>query len=342
MNPLRDIYRAFLKRTSAWRSTPVGAKAIAPARYLSDSIRRAVLALKNGAFDPSEAIFLTGMERSGTTWLAELLSASKDRCLVFQPIMEWWRKGIITDEEYEDYIDPRSEWPKGKKLFAELFQGRSILPHALTHSTLMSMIRSKSLVIKSVRANPILPWLAGNFKIKGMILITRHPCAVAVSLKMHGTKSAQGLSESNRRYVRQYLPHLTGYIQQLGTAEEFLTVRWCCEHHPPFKHAAEGLWIHVPYERLVLDGPAELEKIYSALDLPVSQEALRGLRIDSLVVGKWSVNHSRASTEQRLGAWKRRLDDEQIRRILSVVEAFGIRGYSDEPLPDFERIGLAK
>ncbi|MHC4981658.1 MAG: hypothetical protein ACYTF6_00630 [Planctomycetota bacterium] len=195
-------------------------------------------------------------------------------------------------------------------------------------------------MIKSVVGNMLLPWLGANFSLGGMLLVIRHPCSTAVSLKMHGTGAARSISKQHMGYVREHLPHLVDYVQRLKTPEELLTVRWCVEQHAPLRHA-EGSWIQVLYEKLILDGYEELERIHAALNLPIADDAERLLRTNSLRVGAWSVDHSRASAEEWLSGWKRRLSDEQAKRVLSVVEAFGITGYTSDIAPVSGRVQLA-
>lgn len=338
---LWKLYRTFLVKTYDWRCTPVGRRMTIPLRWGWDGVYKTILSFKVAAFNRSDTILLTGTPRSGTTWLSELLCSSRDYCSIFEPIVMWHRYGVIRGLDWADYISPDTDWPEGKELFCKLFEGRSVHPHAFIHNSPMDLIRCRSLLIKSITTNTLLPWLAVNFQIRGMILIVRHPCAVVASLKKHLTKLHRRVPDRRQRYVRENLPHLTAYVQRLQTEEEILAVRWCCDHHAPLKHRRDNSWIQVSYEKLVLDGRNELRRIYSALDLAKSENALNRLQSSSLTVHNWSVDHSRASAEERLGNWRRSLDGEQVRRVLSVVDAFGIRGFSEDVVPDFDNIGVA-
>jgi len=315
--------------------------AMAGARWVRNASYGLALSLNRRHFSPEDTLFITGIERSGTTWLAELLSALPGRCLIFQPVQEWYRRGQLERHEYRSYRDPSSPWPKGEALFGGLFCGEQVPPHSLTHDTLRTIATASSLVIKSVQSNPILPWISRNVPGPGMLVIARHPCAVVASLTRHGTASAERIVPADQRYVDEQLPHLRSFVAGLATSEERLAVRWCCEHHPLFRHADEGSWQHVDYEKLILEGPDELQRICEPLGLDFGERSESLMARNSLMVGPWSVDHSKASPEARLSAWKRHLTEEQSARVIGVLEAFGIKGYSSEAVPDFDNIGLA-
>jgi hypothetical protein len=258
--------------------------------------------------------------------------------MVFEPIVVWHKKGVVKDADWSDNIRADSNWPQGKELFGNLFEGRGIHAHAFVHNSPVDLMRCKSLVIKFINANRLLPWLSASFKIKGMIFILRHPCAVVASLKKHMKKPPQRVSLQGQRYVTENIPHLANYVKGLQTEEEIHAVRWCCHHYEPLRYSKRDSWIEVSYEELVRSGPDELRRIYSALGLSCPEKAIARLRSSSLTAHSWSVDHNRDSTQKRLSNWKNSLNKHQVRRILSVVEAFGISGFSDEVVPDFDNI----
>ena len=332
------IYRNSLAKTYDWRKSTIGKKVVAPLRWSWDGFYWAILQFKSQAFNPSDTILVTGAPRSGTTWLGELLSASRDYCVVFEPIVILTRRGMIKDADWADHIEADSNWTEGKKLFGKLFEGRGVPAHAFVHNSPADLMRCRSLVIKSINANRLLPWLSMNFKIKGMVLIIRHPCAVVASLKKHMKDLPRKVSLRGQRYVIKNLPHLADYVRGLQTVEEIYAVRWCCSHYVPFRYSKRDSWIEVSYEKLVLSGPEELRRIHSALGLSCPDKAIAHLTSSSLTSHNWSVDHNRVEPQKRLSNWKNILDKQQIRRILSVVEAFGISGFNDEVIPDFDNI----
>ncbi len=339
---IRELYRTSLQKSYDWRQTNFGQKLLFPFRYGWYGLYKGILMFKVGTFDPANTVFISGSIRSGTTWLSELLCTQKDYCLLFEPTStDLWNLQLNVPASYwRESIGPDSNWPEGEELFAKLFKGGFAPPNALILNSPLDLIRCNSLIIKCVGTNMLLPWLAARFQIRGMIFILRHPCAVVNSVKKH-RKIPQQIPIRRQRYIEKNLPHLASYIQNLRTEEEILAVTWCCDHYAPLKYRRNDTWIQVSYEKLVLEGQKELKRIYNALGFSETVETRANLRSNSLTTHKWTVDHSLASVEERLGNWKRTLNGDAVKRILSVVETFGIQGFGDNIVPYFDKIGIA-
>jgi hypothetical protein len=334
------LYRYAIINTAEWRQKGMGKSIATPLRWIWDGLYRNILYLKSGTFKASDTILVTGSQRSGTTWLGELLSAPKDYCMLFEPTVLWKEKKVVKGADWADHIKENSVWPEGKKLFENLFEGRGIHPHAFIYNSPASLMRSKSLIIKSSEANRLLPWLSMNFKIKGMVLIIRHPCAFIASMKKYMKKLPPRVPVRRQRFVDENLPHLASYVKELKTIDEILAARWCTDYYVPLKSSKRNSWIEVLYEKLVLSGPEELNRIYNKLNLSGLDAAVDRLTRRSLTTRSWSADHDYSSAKERLSNWKRSIDQQQLKRIFSVLEAFGISGYSDEVVPDSENIRI--
>ena len=145
-------------------------------------------------------------------------------------------------------------------------------------------------------------------------------------------------ADTTQRFVTENLPHLASYVRELKTIDEILADRWCADYYVPLKSSKRNSWIEVSYKKLVLSGPEELSRIYNNLNLAGFDEAIDRLTRRSLTTRSWSANHDYTSAKERLTTWKRSIDQQQLNRILSVLEAFGISGYSDEVVPNSEKI----
>lgn len=291
-------------------------------------------------FDMANTVLLTGSPRSGTTWMGQVLSASREHCLIPEPLhlkMPGLREAGFS---WRVYVDPDSEWPEGAAVFEDLFRGKGITVKLLYRNG-RKVASCRGLVIKAVRANRLLPWLARRFALQGMILLIRHPCAVVSSQMAHAQMGLwDRVQDFDREYLERRLPHLLPFAARLKTEEEFRALTWSLDQHAPLAASDSAGWTRVSYEVLVAEGGAELRRLCSALGMRVSPEAVTMLAENSWQAQGFSADHTRASVEERLGVWKRRLDGDQVARILAVVEACGIRGFSDELMPVWDRIGI--
>lgn len=290
-------------------------------------------------FDMANTVLLTGSPRSGTTWLGQVLSASPGYCLVTEPLhpkMPGLREAGFS---WRIYVDPDAEWPEGRAIFERLFRGRGVTLKLL-HRNWRSLPSARGLILKAVRANRLLPWLSGRFPIRGTILLIRHPCAAVSSQMAYRMGRSTRVQDFNRDYLERRLPHVIPFANTLRTEEEFRALLWCCDQHAPLAAPEPTGWVRVSYEKLVAEGEPELRNVFSAVGLSVSADVLARFQANSFQAQDFSVDHTRASVEERLGVWKRRLDQGQIERILAVVEACGIRGFSEDVIPDYDRIGV--
>lgn len=289
-----------------------------------------------------ETILLTGSPRSGTTWVGAVLSFERDRAMITEPLHLGLAAVRKAGFEWRTHREPEERWPEGEGFLRRLFRGRGLSPATLGDNDWATLLRYRRLLIKCVRANRLLPWMARRFQLGGMIHLVRHPCAVVASQIAHPAFPAHGVTDFDRRYVERHLPRLSARLDTLRHEEEFRALTWALDQHVPLASASRSRWLLLPYERLVADGETELERVLAHLALRPTAEARARLRRSSREAHDWSADHARADLGERLGGWRRRLSAEQIRRVLDVVEAVGLRGWSEDLVPDADALGVAE
>jgi hypothetical protein len=243
--------------------------------------------------------------------------------------------------EWRTYRGPDEPWPEGEALLRRIFTGRRLAPAAYHDNDWATLLRYRTLLIKSVRANRLLPWITSRFRLGGVIHLVRHPCAVVASQLTHPAFASHPVYPFDRRYVRSHLPHLAARVDALRHEEEARALTWALDQHVPLASPLRDRWLLLPYERMVTRGEAELGRVCAHLGLEPTATARALLRTSSREAHGWSADHARADTEQRLGAWRARLKPEQVRRILDVVAMVGIRGWSEALEPDYAALGTS-
>jgi hypothetical protein len=131
--------------------------------------------------------------------------------------------------------------------------------------------------------------------------------------------------------VRDRLP------ESVDTKEEALALRWALDYHIPFYlHEESGHpWILVPYERLVSSGKEEVERIFEFLGERPPTEAFARLERSS---SSSTETTNPRNHHQQLSKWRRRLEEDQVRSILRISDAFGLEFYDRAVEPDYERM----
>ncbi len=296
------------------------------------------------SYDISKTLVISGSPRSGTTWIAQLFAQIPKACIIWEPLHLRWQPDLVElGFTWRTIIDPQATWPEGHKLLCDILSGRRLNLHTTHMCNLRQIITRRLWIVKFVRASGILNWLTRNFTIRPPIVAVRHPCAV-VSSQMHrrrihktatenGTLSKwhQGLPNFAKDFLSKY-PQFESVLMRAKTWEDILAVIWCMDTYQAVTPTGQSPWIILPYEKLVVDGKNTLRTLFSHLNLPWSDEFVQGLFRPSATVVPGSNVFKGLDP---LTGWQARLSESQIERILSVVNDFDLRFYSEEPEPNY-------
>lgn len=298
-------------------------------------------------------ILVTGSHRSGTTWVGEMLDASGETSLIyepFNPVLE--RTGLCTAEfrgfTYVNEVNSdRFVDPVGRTLDFSYDVWAAVSTLSGTHGT-RKRLREWSQARRARRADlrPLMKdpvavfsaeWLAREFGMSVVVML-RHPAAfVASILRLGWTHDFQEFLDQPALMD----DHLEGYreeMEEMVVGSDLLdqaALVWKLIHHVVDGYRARnGDWQFVKHEDLALDPVGGFRELYGALGLRFGPEA------ESAVV-----EHSRAGNRSQaptgvatylkrdsaasLAGWRRSLTDEQVARIRRRVEPIGDLFYDD-------------
>lgn len=285
-------------------------------------------------YDIADTLIIAGAPRAGTTWLAELVNMVPASAILFEPlhlgqVPAARRAGF----KWETMVPRATSWPEGEKFLQKVLLGKVRNHWTMSHVTLAQARHTRRWIVKFVRANMMLDWLSHTFPVRPPALIIRHPCACIASYLQKGWPRPTK-PPADHPFFEAY-PHLGEVCSGLASVEEYIAVAWCMEYYVPLMTPPPLPFHLVCYERLVRSGLEELTKLFKAWELPLPEEAKVRLQRPSTTTATFSqVSKGR----DPLSGWQRYFSPEQSRRILAVVEAFGLDFYSDEPEPDYERL----
>lgn len=141
--------------------------------------------------DYRQTVFLTGTGRSGTTLLANVLNHDKSYRVMFEPFSPV-HVGLLKQWHYKQYLraDNREEKFLGP--------ARRILSGKIRHGWIDKLNRkivARKRIIKDIRTQYMLPWIKHNFPEIPIVMLLRHPCAVANSrLRLGWSRSSTTFS----------------------------------------------------------------------------------------------------------------------------------------------------
>lgn len=279
-----------------------------------------------GRADP-DLVFVAGVGRSGTTWLAEMLAHSSRRRLMFEPFdherVPLWRQA----HAYQ-YIRPAdSDHPL-------LDDARAILAGDLRSSWvdhLNEHVFTRGRLIKDIRANLMLGWLSRQLGPFPTIFLIRHPGAVAASWEHLGWSTPT--AETYLTQPELVEDHLAPFHDEIAAASgsfEYGLFSWAIQMAVVRDQLEDGSVLPVFYERLVVDPLTELRRIAEHVGYFVDPdaEAVADPSPTSLI------GRAYASESDRLHSWRAHVTDEQIDRLHHVLALFGVDDfYGADGLP---------
>ncbi len=286
--------------------------------------------LSSGGYDPKESILICGGRRSGTTWLAQTIASIPDSAILFEPLHPRQVPGVSrAGFTWNTYVRPGTSWPEGERFLDEVFRGRTL--NAWTGRLIPRPMRVTTWIVKCIRANRLLPWLAGRFPIRMPLLVVRHPCAVISSEIASGWRPHDALVD---QALLEDFPQIADVLGKVESQDEHRALDWAINALVPLSHQKAGRYLTVPYEHL-FRGESTFEPIFRKWQLPMPERLTSRL-------GVWShtARDRDAGTDPRsaLTDWTKQLRPEQVRQILAVTNALGLDFYGEDPEPDEARL----
>lgn len=287
-----------------------------------------------GGFDMNETMVIFGTTRSGSTWLAEIVSSVSGHCQIFEPLnRQYVKQAKKANIEQNHYILPDSEWRSIRRFFESIFSGKLMNAWLASQIPIKRVMQTRRLVVKIVRGNLLMGWICQNLPILPPALIIRHPCAVISSQLNKGWEDSLWFSLNNPYFF--LYPDIREKCKQLSKPEELAALAWCIRYHAPLSLEKPYPYTLICYERLVRKGSEEVEPLFKSWNLELTDDVKKQFNIAS----DTSTQDSNISKgRDPLAGWTNKLTEEQITNILNVVKIFGMDFYTTNLEPDYEKL----
>jgi hypothetical protein len=293
--------------------------------------RLGVPVLRDEPPDHRAAVFVAGSGRSGTTWLSELLLSGTQRRYVFEPLSRHVPQTAVFHRDLVKlYLRPDGEYPEHVAAMRDVLTGRV---RSRWTERFNRRIVAEGRLVKEIRANLLLGWLQTNFPEMPIVLLLRHPCAVAASFVREGWVGRLGDLLAQPDLVAD---HLTGTQVELlarlarGSTFDRAIGLWCVETRVALRQARQGMFI-LCYESLSVEPEVAFGELLRWLGREGGSERVGG----RLTRDSTTTRGARAATIDRISDWRRALSRSEIRRALEAVSAFELDLlYHEDPMPD--------
>lgn len=289
---------------------------------------------------PQNPVLVTGSNRSGTTWVGQMLCLSNELAYVHEPLNPgiWprWSAKPIPHRNLYICEENGAEWESviGNVLSRkfpyrqQVADIRSVVDAArlVREFTKRGIGRSHS--IATLMKDPIAifssEWLAAHFDMK-VVMMIRGPLAFAGSIKRLSWAFDFNNWLDQPLLMRDHLADFTTEIKQAAEnptdliAQAILT--WNATYSYVMKMRERHLdWIFLDYQRLAKSPVEEFENLYSALGLSFDSkvaDAISGYSDSSNVkeVSAGDKGGIRRDSQAAVDTWKNRLTPEETSRV---------------------------
>jgi hypothetical protein len=307
---------------------------------IADGMLWSIGQLNAQGYDIEQTVLVVCPGRGGSTWLAEIVSALQGYVILWEPLhLENNPRCREAGFGWQNYPGSEEDQQTRKEYLRRVYTGRDLSTRTLTSLEFdpSQLINIGGYVVKHVNANMMIHRIMEWFPVRAVLMI-RHPCAAVSSQLEHGGwthLSKEDITIPDGLFAD--FPHLEQVFEGLSTLEEFLAFEWAIQTYVPLSQPTPHPWYLTTYERLVVDGRREVERIFDYLETPVPPSAIARLEEPSATTGEES--HIEQN-KNRLTGWTERLNQGQVSRILETSWAVGVRCYSESLTPNEESLPL--
>lgn len=284
-----------------------------------------------------DLVMLAGSGRSGTTWVAEVLNHDHRFRDLFEP---FWGHKVEACRGFaaRHYLRPGDPDPARHAVAADILAGR------IRNDWIDQFDRapdSPHRLVKEIRANLMLAWLQAHFPEMRIVLLLRHPGAVAASRLRLGWGTALDEMLAQPDLVDDHLGAILAQGRPGADPLERQLWFWCIENLVPLRQFSPGS-IHVAcYEDLRRDPEAGFRRIFDFLGLAWSEAVLdRVGRPSRMTVA----TDAAPATRDPLARWRDACTPDDLDRLDALLARFRLDAiytrevmpHCDDPLARFE------
>ena len=281
-----------------------------------------------------KVVFLAGTGRGGTTWVSHLINHRNEYRYIFEPFPS--PKATICEAfKRRHYLRPDNNDPRLLAAAETILSGRFRNGWIDRYNR---RLVSRKRLIKDIRANLLLKWLHTHFPGIRIILLLRHPCAVASSRTKLGAKLGwvpyldEFLTQAD--LVEDFLTPFKGAIEQAKSDFEKHIFAWCIENYVPLRQFKDGE-IHLAFYENFCRRPAEeIARMFAFLGEPFDERALRDVPMPMLARKDSAI----FSGDSLVDGWRKHVPARQLQGACEILRLFSLdRIYAHESLPNVSR-----
>lgn len=277
-------------------------------------------------------LLISGMGRSGTTWLSEVINYDNRYRDIFEPFLA----GKVREAQefrYYHYIRPVDDIPDLAGQARRILAGK--VRSGWTDQSNRKRLSFRR-IIKDIRTNLMLKWLVGLRPGMPIILLVRHPLAIVSSWRKlkWGVEAGGTISDFDGIVAQENLlndfPRIVEARDRIDRDDYFeqLLFLWGVLYSVPLYQQTGTEWLVVFYENLLLQPREEFARVFDFVGRTVSTEKIMGTVLKPSKTN-FLRKDFRNSAAAMVNKWKGDFTATEIARAGEIVRIFGLDGLYD-------------
>ncbi len=281
-------------------------------------------ALRGVSFDRhiglSDTVLVAGIGRSGSTLVSEVINCDNIYRVLFEPF-RYDRVREAQSFVYPFYLRPDHSNPRLLQSARNILSGKVRSPWSDKKNR---CVFPQKRLIKDIRVNMFLKWLHDHFPEIKIILLVRHPCAVAESwLAVFGQGSgAYERLRANELFVQDIGTTVMDRYEKAESRLERLFFLWCISYWVPFHQFNKDEVCLLFYEDLLLNPEAELDRMFSFLGQSCSLPKARSVILKPSSTAR--TNRAGDFKGYKYNGWRARMPAVQVEQAFEIMSLFGL------------------
>lgn len=282
-----------------------------------------------------DCILIAGMGRGGTTWIADLINFDYSHRILFEPFQPEW---VVKARPFELF-----QYMRPDDVDAERFQSAAALLGGKVRTNWVDCWDRerhrrlfKRRIVKDIRVNLMLKWLHNSFGTIPIVLVMRHPLAVANSWIKLGWGGTERRGKTNvdivlaQQRLLEDFPRLAATADSCDLADRFerAIYEWGLLHYVPFLQLAKDEYFLLSYEDLLLNPLSELRRVLTFLQIPFDEKAIRSRLALPSSTNFLKRDYSGGGTEM-LKPWDGVFNEKQAARANEILAQLGLADLYD-------------
>ena len=275
----------------------------------------------------NKPIFITGHGRSGTSWIGDIMGQAPGVLYYIEPC----NPKVVPYGDYSDwfkYAKPNNRDPYLERTLDPAFKGLITYGSKWLRQPYRRFLPNRRVVIKEVASFMSIRWVYKRYQ-PDILLVVRHPCAVALSEKKKNTQIDRPIKEILRQtdLIEMHLKPYVNVMKKAKTPFEIYGAVWGARNRvianliPNYSE-----WNAIFYEELIRDPIGYFRKIFDNFNLSLTDKVQKYINMTTNEQKPGTYSTFRVA-ENQIDKWKREMTSDEIEQVRAFVEPFELPFY---------------